>query len=98
MEKIAGYNAEMNVQVLTCGYWPTYPVVDAQLPEEVAQCQEVFKDFYLQKHHGRRLQWYNYLGTCMLKAKFKSGTKEIQVSFFQVYFFNPKHDITKWIP
>lgn len=45
---------------------------------------QVFKDFYLSKHSGRRLVWHNSLGTCMLKAKFDKGTKELSVSLFQV--------------
>ena len=28
-------NLDFNVQVLTSGFWPTYPVVDIQLTEDV---------------------------------------------------------------
>lgn len=73
----------MNVHVLTSGYWPTYPIMEARLPMELGEYQETFKQFYLQKHNGRRLQWYNFLGTCTVKAKFKNGAKELQVSMFQ---------------
>lgn len=34
---------DMNVNVLTSGYWPTYPVYDATLPEELVTYQQVFK-------------------------------------------------------
>jgi cullin-4 len=44
----------------------------------------VFKDFYLSKHSGRRLVWHNSLGTCVVKAYFPKGTKELSVSLFQV--------------
>ncbi|GMH32280.1 hypothetical protein BSKO_00114 [Bryopsis sp. KO-2023] len=74
---------EMNVHVLTSGYWATYPIMKARLPNELETYQEVFKQFYLQKHTGRRLQWYNLLGTCTLRARFPSGLKELQVSLFQ---------------
>ena len=46
--------------------------------------QSVFKDFYLSKHSGRRLVWHNSLGTCVVKAYFPKGTKELSVSLFQV--------------
>ena len=46
--------------------------------------QGVFKDFYLSKHSGRRLVWHNSLGTCVVKAYFPKGTKELSVSLFQV--------------
>ena len=44
----------------------------------------MFKDFYLSKHSGRRLVWHNSLGTCVVKAFFPKGTKELSVSLFQV--------------
>ena len=44
----------------------------------------MFKDFYLSKHSGRRLQWHNSLGTCVLRATFKRGPKELSLSLFQV--------------
>jgi hypothetical protein len=47
-------------------------------------CPQVFKDFYLSKHSGRRLVWYNSLGTCVIKARFDQGPKELAVSLFQV--------------
>ena len=45
----------------------------------------MFKDFYLSKHSGRRLVWHNSLGTCVVKAFFPKGTKELSVSLFQVF-------------
>jgi cullin 4 len=32
---------DMNVNILTSGYWPTYPVVDANLPAELNNYQQV---------------------------------------------------------
>ena len=74
----------MSVSILTSGYWPSYPVLEAKLPEELTQHQAVFKDFYLSKHSGRRLVWHNSLGTCNVKARFTKGTKELALSLFQV--------------
>mmetsp|Transcript_6002 Transcript_6002/g.17169 ORF Transcript_6002/g.17169 Transcript_6002/m.17169 type:complete len:735 (-) Transcript_6002:2064-4268(-) len=74
---------DMNINIMTAGYWPTYPVVDAKLPAELNEYQQVFKDFYLDKHQGRRLVWHNSLGTCLLKAHFQKGPKELSVSLFQ---------------
>ena len=36
----------------------------------MVQYQETFKNFYLSKHSGRKLQWQNTLGHCVLKADF----------------------------
>lgn len=74
---------DVNVQVLTSGFWPTYPVLDCALPEELAAAQHIFSEHYLQKHSGRKLAWINSLGTCIIKAHFNSGDKELSVSLFQ---------------
>lgn len=34
---------DMNVNVLTSGYWPTYPHLEAKLPDELSRYQTVFK-------------------------------------------------------
>ncbi|KAK3278080.1 Cullin-4 [Cymbomonas tetramitiformis] len=75
---------EMTVHVLTTGYWPTYAPMEVNLPQEINAYQEIFKEFYLSKHQGRRLMWQNSLGHCVLKARFKKGPKELSVSLFQI--------------
>ncbi|XP_073899041.1 cullin-4A isoform X2 [Castor canadensis] len=51
--------------------------------KQMVRLQEVFKTFYLGKHSGRKLQWQTTLGHAVLKAEFKEGKKEFQVSLFQ---------------
>ncbi|KAK9722077.1 hypothetical protein K7432_002964 [Basidiobolus ranarum] len=74
---------ELNVSVLTQGYWPNYPPAEITLAEQMTEYQEVFKSFYLSKHHGRRLMWQPSLGHCVLKAHFPKGKKELAVSLYQ---------------
>lgn len=76
-------NIDLTISILTMGYWPTYPVLDVNLPSEMVQYQNVFNHFYLSKHSGRKLQWQPTLGHCVLKASFPQGHKELQVSLFQ---------------
>ncbi|XP_030066385.1 cullin-4B [Microcaecilia unicolor] len=76
-------NIELTVNILTMGYWPTYVPMEVLLPAEMVKLQEIFKTFYLGKHSGRKLQWQSTLGHCVLKAEFKEGKKELQVSLFQ---------------
>ena len=45
---------------------------------------QVFKDFYLSKHSGRRLVWQNLLGHCIVRANFRKGAHELAVSLHQV--------------
>uniref|UniRef100_A0A7N4PHA9 Cullin-4B n=1 Tax=Sarcophilus harrisii TaxID=9305 RepID=A0A7N4PHA9_SARHA len=74
---------ELTVNILTTGHWPTYVPMEVHLPAEMVRLQETFKTFYLGKHSGRKLQWQSTLGHCVLKAEFKEGKKELQVSLFQ---------------
>ena len=74
---------EVAVSVLTAGYWPTYPPAEVTLPAEIAAYTELFTQFYLSKHSGRRLAWQHGLGQCVLKARFAAGARELQVSLFQ---------------
>ena len=43
------------------------------------------------KYSGRKLQWQASLGHCVLRANFKSGQKELQVSLFQGTFVHFCH-------
>lgn len=61
---------DLTVNILTMGYWPTYPVLEVNLPIEMIQYQNIFNKFYLGKHSGRKLQWQPTLGHCVLKASF----------------------------
>ncbi|KAH7426376.1 hypothetical protein KP509_11G098900 [Ceratopteris richardii] len=88
---------EMSVHVLTTGYWPTYPPMEVQLPHDLNIYQDIFKEFYLSKHSGRRLMWQNSLGQCVLKADYPKGKKELSVSLFQtvvLMLFNSSDRLT----
>ncbi|KAJ8930871.1 hypothetical protein NQ314_016291 [Rhamnusium bicolor] len=88
---------DMTVNILTMGYWPTYQAMDVTLPDQMVKFQDIFKDFYLSKHSGRKLQWQPTLGYCVLKATFKSGHKELVVSLFQtlvILLFNKYDEVT----
>ncbi|XP_033948791.1 cullin-4B isoform X1 [Pseudochaenichthys georgianus] len=90
-------NIELTVNILTMGYWPTYVPMEVHLPAEMVRLQEIFKTFYLGKHSGRKLQWQSTLGHCVLKAEYKEGKKELQVSLFQtlvLLMFNEGEEFT----
>ncbi|KAF5297248.1 hypothetical protein FQR65_LT10020 [Abscondita terminalis] len=74
---------DMTVNILTMGYWPNYPLMNVTMPEEMVRFLEVFNKFYLSKHSGRKLTWQPTLGHCVLRAKFRTGQKELLVSLFQ---------------
>ncbi|CAG8463683.1 233_t:CDS:10 [Dentiscutata erythropus] len=82
-ELIKEYKIDLYVNVLTQGFWPSYPPSPLNIPPNVVQCQKIFRDFYLGKHNGRNLKWQNSLGHCMLAAEFPKGNKELVVSLSQ---------------
>jgi len=82
------YNAivdkiDLTVNVLSMAFWPTYTVMQVHIPPYMSKYQEIFNKFYQGKYSGRKLQWQASLGHCVLKANFRSGQKELQVSLFQ---------------
>lgn len=86
---------DLTVNILTMGYWPSYPLMEVTMPASLLELQSVFNKFYLQKHTGRKLQWQPTLGHCVLKATFDQGPKDLQVSLFQalvLLLFND-HDV-----
>ncbi|XP_031622090.1 cullin-4B [Contarinia nasturtii] len=88
---------DLTVNILTMGYWPSYPVTEVTMPTQLLELQSVFNKFYLQKHTGRKLQWQPTLGHCVLKATFDQGPKDLQVSLFQalvLLLFNDNDTLT----
>lgn len=88
---------DLTVNILTMGYWPSYPVMEVTMPAQLLELQSVFNKFYLQKHTGRKLQWQPTLGHCVLKATFDQGPKDLQVSLFQalvLLLFNDNDTLT----
>ncbi|EGD80886.1 hypothetical protein PTSG_11740 [Salpingoeca rosetta] len=88
---------ELYVNVLTTSNWPTYPKVNVTLPPDVVRMQELFSQFYCNKHKNRKLQWQPSQGQCILGASFQRGNKELIVSLFQaivLLLFNDSQKLT----
>jgi len=75
---------DLNVHVLTTGFWPTQSTTACKLPAEILVCCEVFKKFYLSNHNGRRITWQTNMGTAELKAQFGPKKHELNVSTYQM--------------
>lgn len=78
------HGVEMNVQVLTTGFWPTQVAASCTLPPEIVHCCDTFKKFYLGEHSGRKLTWQTNMGTVDLKANYSNRTRELTVSTYQM--------------
>ncbi|KAI3946159.1 hypothetical protein MKW98_008752 [Papaver atlanticum] len=55
---------DFNVTVLTTGYWPTYKTLDLNLPTEMRQCVQAFKEFYQSKTNNKKLTYLFSPGSC----------------------------------
>ncbi|KAF2077580.1 hypothetical protein CYY_001121 [Polysphondylium violaceum] len=75
---------DLNVHVLTTGFWPTQNTSNCILPRDILLCCETFKSYYLSNHIGRLLLWQTNMGTSEVKANFPSKTHELQVSSYQM--------------
>jgi cullin 3 len=75
---------DLNVNVLTTGYWPTQASTSCNMPPEILNCCEVFKTFYLSNHNGRRLQWQTNMGSAEVRAQFATKKHELSVSTYQM--------------
>lgn len=81
--KSLDYKIDMDVNILTTSFWPSYQPIEIQLPEVMINLQQVFTKFYLSKHHNRHLVWLHAFGLCTVLSSFKSGRKKLTASVFQ---------------
>jgi len=86
-EKEVKLSTDLTVQVLTTGFWPTYKSDDLNLPQELVQCIETFKEFYDKRTSHRRLRWVHSLGSATVLGTFTPGGKtkyhDLMVSTYQ---------------
>jgi cullin 3 len=80
---------ELNVHVLTTGFWPTQSTSKCNLPPDLTKCTEIFQKYYLSNHNGRRLTWQINMGSAEMRAFFGSSSSnvkkhELNVTTFQV--------------
>ena len=61
---------DIEVDVLTNGYWPSQNVKPCILPPSVQEAIERFSKFYLEKHTGRKLSWQTSAGAAEIRATF----------------------------
>lgn len=87
-------NIELNVQVLTTGFWPTQSAGECILPPEVEVCCAKFRDFYLSTRSGRVLTWQTNMGTADILATFNKRRHLLSVSTHQMVILLAFHGNT----
>eukprot|EP00559_Dactyliosolen_fragilissimus_P003262 CAMPEP_0184872658 /NCGR_PEP_ID=MMETSP0580-20130426/41416_1 /TAXON_ID=1118495 /ORGANISM="Dactyliosolen fragilissimus" /LENGTH=913 /DNA_ID=CAMNT_0027375489 /DNA_START=568 /DNA_END=3309 /DNA_ORIENTATION=- len=77
---------DMDIQVLTTGYWPHYPPLKSLiLPPSLSMHKARFDAYYKTKYQGRRIEWQNSLGSCVVSASFPRmiGERDLIVNMTQ---------------
>lgn len=94
-------SCELDVSVLTTGFWPVVSDPPCTLPPLVKAAAGRFEAFYLAKHSGRRLRWNTVKGTAELRATFGPPAAprrhELSVSSYQMcvlLLFNDAEELT----
>ena len=65
---VASCPVEIDVQMLTSGFWPLQAKPPIVLPSMLTICSEVFSSFYSDKSKGHKLQWLTMLGSADVKV------------------------------
>lgn len=85
---------DMNVTVLTTGFWPTYKPLEMNLPEEMLAGVEQFSRFHDETNQKtRRLNWQLGLGNVTAKATFDK-TYELIIVPSQIAVLLPFNETT----
>ncbi|KAI7898057.1 Cullin family-domain-containing protein [Cokeromyces recurvatus] len=85
----------MNVNLLTYGFWPSYTLINASLPTIFLKAQNEYTQFYTSKFEKRVLTWQNALGICEINANYPNGTKKITLTLLQTIVLLLFNDQTK---
>lgn len=83
----------INVNLLTYGFWPSYIPINVNLPSAFYRAQELYNNFYQTKFEKRVLTWQNSLSVCDIEATYPKGTKQITLTLLQtivLLLFNDK--------
>lgn len=98
----SGKPIDIEVDVLTNGYWPSQNIPACTLPKLVQEAIDRYTKFYLEKHTGRKLSWQTSAGSAELKATFGSDPAKLRryilgVSTYQMcilLLFNDETSLT----
>lgn len=74
----------IDVTILTTVHWPNISETPCRLPSVVQPVADTFRDWYLSKHTGRRIEWATAQGTAELGMLYTAKRYELVVSTYQM--------------
>ena len=66
-------SVELEVNVLTTGYWPAASVPQCRLAPELMPVYDAFEAYYNKKNTGRKLAWRTDMGSADLKVRWAAA-------------------------
>ncbi|KAJ6245965.1 cullin-3a-related [Anaeramoeba flamelloides] len=75
---------EINIKVLAQGHWPTFPSQSCILNTDLQSLTNLFENFYLGMHTGRRIIWQYNIGNSELQFNMKKKRYQLIVSTHQM--------------
>ena len=77
-------SVDMDVQILTTGYWPVYPQYSQLvLPPTLVDLQTQFLAHYKQKYQGRKIVWQYAVGNCLVRFTLPQRQYDLVVGLSQ---------------
>ena len=99
-----GKPVDVEVSVLTTGYWPSQNVAPCILPPAVNAAMDRFQKYYLNTYTGRKLSWQTSTGSAEIRATFpsqkgssKTRRHDLSVTTYQMcilVLFNTRDTLT----
>lgn len=72
-----------DVRLAHTNHWPKVPFDKIALPQEMQNLTEKFAELYVKQNPKQKLNWSFSMGSCVVRARFPNGTKELVVSQVQ---------------
>lgn len=76
-------DGNFTVQVLTTGCWPSYQLMDVNMPPQMEKCMQLFQQHYLKRTNHRTLKWVHRLGQATVRGYFGKRWFDLQVTTLQ---------------
>lgn len=74
---------DFSAQILTTGFWPTYPACKVSIPASMSSCMNLFKKWHDGRHAQRKLVWQYTLGNANVRATFGKKTYDLIATTLQ---------------
>ncbi|CAG0886196.1 unnamed protein product [Cyprideis torosa] len=81
----SGDTKDINIKILNAGAWfGAGDRISVTLPHELEDYVPEVEKFYMERHHGRKLNWYHHASNGTITFRNAMGTYDLDVTTFQM--------------